>query len=1057
MGAKNNNKGKYKGKMNLLHWNKGSARLENKVEELEDLFQQYKPDILGLSEANLYPDTDTNKIQFENYSLYTCPTLNNPELRVSRVVVYVHNSLIVKSRPDLEDSGLSSIWLELGHKGSKKILVCNIYREWQYMHQQDKSSLSNASQLLRWERFIESWKRALEEDKEVIVMGDINIDSLSWGLDDIVSSDRAYRQKELINLLFEQIFPLGVSQHVQVPTLTSNHGQSNEKACLDHVYTNNPEKLSNVVAHFNGGSDHKVIQVIRYTKKQVRKQRYIRKRSYKHFDSQKFENDIRNTQWFDVYTTNDVNTAVELFTLKFNNVLDNHAPIKTIQLHKNYAPWLNEQTKKIMRQRDSAQKIAATTNHPDDRRQYRHLRNAATAQLKKAKADWEANKVDEKVTDNPKDMWTNLKSIMGWKTNGTPTQLIDNGNVVNSPKELASTMNNYFIDKIKKLEANLPPPTGDPLEHLKKVMEGRQCEFSLKQVHPLEVEEIVKNLKNSSSTGMDEICTSVIKLALPYILPAITHIINLSIETLTFPESWKLAKIIPLFKKEDPLLPKNYRPVALLSVLSKVLERVVFRQVTRYLEDNDLVHPSLHGSRAGHSTATAITEMYDSWMSAAENGEMAAVMMIDLSAAFDLVNHDLLLKKLSLYGFDQNAVVWFWSYLTGRSQQVFIDGQFSEKKAVFIGVPQGSILGVLLYNLFGGDLPEVVHGNSKQNTPEVLQDNEQNSTTDAMLDSFFEVTSPEGLQSNKHHECTINETLSNEAKYTSYCKVCGNLCTFVDDSTYTCIGTCPANMSSNLTSQYQKLAEYMGNNRLVINPDKTRLVVMGTKKHDKTREQIFVNTGSAIIHPIENEKLLGLNVHQSMKWGNHVISNRKSLINTLSTRLKGLKYISKAASFKTRLMVANACFMSILTYMIVIWGGTEDYIIRSAQVMQNKAAKLVTRTFDLYTPTRVLLKQCGWLSVRQLIFYHSVLQIWKTRRSLKPWHIHSNLIESRTRSANIGNLKIPVTTTALAAKSFMVRAPNFWNETPPEIRACESLNTFKKNLKKFIILKVPID
>ena len=144
--------------------------------------------------------------------------------------------------------------------------------------------------------------------------------------------------------------------------------------------------------------------------------------------------------------------------------------------------------------------------------------------------------------------------------------------------------------------------------------------------------------------------------------------------------------------------------------------------------------------------------------------------------------------------------------------------------------------------------------------------------------------------------------------------------------------------------------------------------------------------------------------------------------------------------------------------MIVIWGGTEDYIIRSAQVMQNKAAKLVTRTFDLYTPTTSA-SEAMWMSdsVRQLIFYHSVLQIWKTRRSLKPWHIHSNLIESRTRSANIGNLKIPVTTTALAAKSFMVRAPNFWNETPPEIRACESLNTFKKNLKEFIILKVPID
>ena len=156
-------------------------------------------------------------------------------------------------------------------------------------------------------------------------------------------------------------------------------------------------------------------------------------------------------------------------------------------------------------------------------------------------------------------------------------------------------------------------------------MEGRKCCFSLSPVHPTEVEEIVKSLKNSTSTGMDEISTAIVKLALPYTLPAITHIVNLSIKTLTFPESWKLAKIIPLFKKDDPLLPKNHRPVALLSVLSKILERVIFLQVTRYLDQNELMHPSLHGSRANHSTSTAIIEMYDSWMNAVENGEMAAV------------------------------------------------------------------------------------------------------------------------------------------------------------------------------------------------------------------------------------------------------------------------------------------------------------------------------------------------------------------------------------------------------------------------------------------------
>ena len=240
-------------------------------------------------------------------------------------------------------------------------------------------------------------------------------------------------------------------------------------------------------------------------------------------------------------------------------------------------------------------------------------------------------------------------------------------------------------------------------------MEGRTCTFSLKSVFPDEIEAIVRNLKNSSSTGMDDMGTSVIKLALPHILPAITHIINLSIETLTFPDTWKVAKVIPLHKKDDPLLPKNYRPVALLPVLSKILEKVVYSQVVDYLEANNLMHPSQHGSRGGHSTATALIEMYENCIDGVENGEMAAVMMIDLSAAFDLVNHDILLKKLKLLGFDEKTVTWFWSFLTNRSQAVYIDGQLSNVKRIKIGVPQGSLLGVLLYNIFGIDLPEVVH------------------------------------------------------------------------------------------------------------------------------------------------------------------------------------------------------------------------------------------------------------------------------------------------------------------------------------------------------------
>ena len=136
----------------------------------------------------------------------------------------------------------------------------------------------------------------------------------------------------------------------------------------------------------------------------------------------------------------------------------------------------------------------------------------------------------------------------------------------------------------------------------------------------------------------------------------------------------------------------------------------MFRQVVEYMEGNSLIHPSQHGSRAKHSTCTAVIEMFDTWAESVERGDMAGVMMLDLSAAFDLVDHQLLLQKLELMGFDQSAVVWMWSYLHARSQCVYVDGKLSGFEVVKAGVPEGSVLGALLYILFVNDLPEVVHG-----------------------------------------------------------------------------------------------------------------------------------------------------------------------------------------------------------------------------------------------------------------------------------------------------------------------------------------------------------
>ena len=283
-----------------------------------------------------------------------------------------------------------------------------------------------------------------------------------------------------------------------------------------------------------------------------------------------------------------------------------------------------------MRERDLAQQAAVLSQEPDMWRNYRNLRNTATRSMRRDKDVWEKQQLDN-FENSPTDLWRNVKGWMGWKNTGPPSQLFYRGEMVTSPQGLANSMNSFFTGKVNDLRANLPHPSGDPLEPLRSVMSSRACHLSLKSVHPDEVLKIVKELKNTKSTGLDDIDATTLKLVISDILPAVTHVINLSLLNLEFPNKWKLAKVVPLLKKDDPLNPKNYRPVALLPIMSKILERVVFKQVVEYVESNRLLHPSHHGSRSKHSTCTALIEMYDTWVNSIEQNDMADLIVQHLN------------------------------------------------------------------------------------------------------------------------------------------------------------------------------------------------------------------------------------------------------------------------------------------------------------------------------------------------------------------------------------------------------------------------------------------
>ena len=547
-------------------------------------------------------------------------------------------------------------------------------------------------------------------------------------------------------------------------------------------------------------------------------------------------------------------------------------------------------------------------------------------------------------------------------------------------------------------------------------MKNRTCSFKLKSVHPEEIGKIINNLKSSKTCGLDNIDSYVLKLAAEELTPSITHIVNLSITKNLFPSLWKSSKVIPLFKKEDSSLPKNYRPVSLLPIISKILERAVYNQLVKYLEENGILHQSHHGFRKGHSTTTALLEMHSTWVEAVEADKITAVIMLDLSAAFDLVDKEILIRKLELYGFEECATKWLDSYLSDRKQQVYLDGQLSETLEVDIGVPQGSILGPILYCLLVNDLPELAHN---------------------------------------HPPMDNSPTFWN-----SHCSSCGGISCFADDSSFSKSSTEANILTEEIKVKYSEIADYMAANKLVLNSDKTHLLVMASdrKHHLHGNYGITLDTGQEIIQPQDSERLLGCQISSNFTWNDHLRNGEASIAKQITSRVNALRKISHSATFETRKMIANGIVISRLIYVIQLWGGTKDYLLQMLQVLQNKAARFVTKC-DVFTSQKKLLLQCGWMSIKQLVEYHSLVLVYKTKSEQKPVFLHETLSKSfsyRTRASSTGSILLNQPSTGdISKESFVYKSTRMWNSLPPHIRKAVTLLEFKWKLKSWIMENIP--
>jgi len=837
--------------LKLLHQN--IRGLQGNFDEIKSILLRNKIDVFGFSEIFVNKITPDSVFSVPGFTFIRADRKSGTG---GGVGLYIRNDIDHTRRTDYESDDYESIWLEIKPKKTKPIIFGIVYRPPDSSKHLSKDFNKSINEILL----------TLDKEKsETIIMGDLNIDY------------NKRNDHSSIKCLFTNN---GFKQLLKTPTRIT----STSATLIDVIQSNNPQNISHTAVIPSGMSDHDLTACVRKMNNIKYEPQTIRCRDYRKYNINEINNVLENADWNQVYQKTSSGEAWNKMEIILKETLNAFAPFILKRIKGKPSPWINDRLKSEMNSRDQCLRKARKSKVDADWKLYKQKRNFVKNEINRAKSSYYKNKLTENATQ-PENFWKTIKKIF-------PTQSKEcklsksfklNSQTISDNDTIANEFCKFFTTAASNLKRAAFPLIDLVWKPKKIAVHFCRYQFSFRTVTNREVMKHLRNLKHKCAVGLDEIPSSFLKDTAYIIAKPLTHVINCSLRGGIVPEQFKQAKVTPVYKSGASDSFDNYRPISVLPAVSKILERCVHDQLMEHLENHNLLTASQFGFRKKRSTEHASVYFTDQIRKAMDNGLLTGAIYIDLSKAFDTISHSTLIEKLPDFGVTGITQDWFTNYLFSRHQRVICGDRLSSREPVLCGVPQGSILGPLLFILYFNDLATVL--------------------TKCKIIKYADDT----VIFYSHKDLKIIQNVLNE--------------------------------------EFSNITKWLKKSELVINikKGKTEVMTFGTSKrlNKTTDEPIMIKHQGTTLNCTNKYKYLGLNLNSTLNMSEHVqISLKKT-----ASRLRLLKKARQIINAKTAAQIYNAMIIPILNYCCLsTYGAVSTSLNEKAMALERRAQRIVGGT-----------------------------------------------------------------------------------------------------------------